>query len=104
MSFDKKKQITDKIFCIVKSIPEGKISTYGLVAKKANIKSPRLVGQILHKNTDPKNIPCHRVVFKNGKVSQNYAFGGGQAQKQRLQSEGIIFKKSGKIDMIRYGL
>lgn len=104
MSLADKKQIRNKIFNIVRSIPKGKISTYGSIAKKANIKSPRLVGQALHTNTNPQLVPCHRVVFRDGKLSKSYAFGGDKAQRMRLLSEGVVFKKSGKVDMVRYRL
>lgn len=65
--------------------------TYGQVAKLAGLKSARTVGQALHKNIDPEKIPCHRVVFKNGSLSKNYAFGGPKKQQEKLESEGIKF-------------
>jgi len=48
-----------------------------------------VVGFAFHKNPDPKNIPCHRVVFKDGSLSQSYAFEGINKQKQRLVDEGV---------------
>jgi len=74
----------DQIYRVVRKIPEGKVATYGEIAllvteKLKNLKTekqitPRLVGMALHKNPDPKNIPCHRVVDRNGKLAENYAF------------------------------
>ncbi len=78
--------IFDKIYNEVKKIPKGKTATYGYIAKKANT-SPRVVGFALHKNPDPENIPCHRVVFKNGDASPSYAFGGKAAQEKKLREE-----------------
>lgn len=80
------------VYLVVKTIPKGKVMTYGQVAKLAGIKNPRLVGKYLHQNPDPKNIPCHRVVNYRGEVAGNYAFGGGQIQKNRLLIEGVKFK------------
>lgn len=77
-----------KIYEEVKKIPKGKTKTYGEIAKKVKT-SPKIVGFALHKNPDPKNIPCHRVVFKDGSLSDNYAFGGKQAQKEKLLKEHI---------------
>lgn len=37
-------------------------------------------------------IPCHGVVFADGSLSKNYAFGGLKKQKEKLEKEGVIFK------------
>ncbi|KPK33003.1 MAG: hypothetical protein AMS24_02595 [Chlamydiae bacterium SM23_39] len=81
--------IFKKIYEEVKKIPKGKTKTYGEIAKKIKT-SPKIVGFALHKNPDPKNIPCHRVVFKDGSLSDNYAFGGKKAQKKKLLKEKIF--------------
>ena len=83
--------IDTKVYMIVAKIPTGYVMTYGSIAKKLNMKSPRLVGKILHKNNDPIKVPCHRVVFSDGKLSINYAYGGYEIQKQKLINEGVIF-------------
>ncbi len=85
--------IKEKVYKQVSKIPAGKVMTYGQIAKILGLKSPRIVGRVLHQNTDPENIPCHRVVFADGSLSHAYAFGGEQAQKARLQEEGVVFNK-----------
>ncbi|OGF99045.1 hypothetical protein A2153_01775 [Candidatus Gottesmanbacteria bacterium RBG_16_38_7b] len=84
-------KIADKVFQIIKKIPRGKVATYKQIADAARIKSPRVVGNILHKNKQPETIPCHRVVRSNGTLAKDYAFGGKQAQKKKLIDEGIKF-------------
>jgi methylated-DNA-protein-cysteine methyltransferase-like protein len=79
-------KVFDRIYEEVKQIPKGKTASYGEIAKKAKT-SPRVVGFALHKNPDPQNIPCHRVVFKDGEASASYAFGGKAAQEKKLQEE-----------------
>lgn len=79
-------KVFEKIYKEVKKIPSGKTSTYGEIAKKVGT-APRVVGFALHKNPDPKNIPCHRVIFKDGSLSKGYAFGGIKAQRAKLKSE-----------------
>jgi O-6-methylguanine DNA methyltransferase len=79
----------EKVYKIVQEIPAGKVLTYGLVAELAGLKSPRLVGKLLHNNPDPTNIPCHRVVNASGRMAKTFAFGGGQEQAKRLEIEGI---------------
>src|SRR3990167_2105767 len=66
------KTLQTNIYRIVSRIPKGKVLTYGLVAKLVGIKNPRLVGSVLHKNINPKKIPCHRVVNARGKVASSY--------------------------------
>lgn len=57
-----------KVYDIVKKIPRGRTLTYREVAERAgNPRAFRAVGNILHKNYDPK-IPCHRVVRSDGKT------------------------------------
>ena len=68
-------------------IPKGQTSSYGEIARKAGT-TPRVVGFALHKNPDPKNIPCHRVIFKDGRLSPGYVFGGEGKQREKLLSEG----------------
>ncbi len=86
-------KIFEKIYQEVKKIPIGHTRTYGEIAKKIKT-TPRVVGFALHRNKDPENIPCHRVVFKDGSLSSGYAFGGKKAQKEKLQKEKIFNSKN----------
>ena len=47
----------------------------------------RVVGYALHNNPDPKNIPCYRVVNREGKVATGFAFGGGKTQRELLEKD-----------------
>lgn len=95
----KKQTSRDLVFAVVQSIPQGKVLTYGAIAKIAQIKSARLVGQILHRNRTPLAIPCHRVVFANGSLAEKYAFGGKKAQQKKLAAEGVIFSPKGFVNL-----
>lgn len=95
------KKSFQKVYLIVKQIPKGKVLTYSMVAKLVGLKSPRLVGSILHKNVDPETIPCHRVVNSQGKVAKSYAFGGAKAQTAKLKKEGVPVV-SGKVDLAKF--
>lgn len=93
----------EKIYLVVKSIPKGKVATYGQVALLAgNPRWARVVGYALHKNPEPGIIPCHRVVNRNGKVSESFAFGGGNVQRELLEKEGLVFNSDGSIDLKKY--
>ena len=95
----------EKIYTVVKNIPKGKVATYGQVAFLAgNPHWARVVGYALHNNPDPSSIPCHRVVNREGKVAAAFVFGGGEVQRQLLESEGIVFNQNGIIDLKKYGI
>lgn len=81
----------EKVYKIVCRIPLGKVATYKQIAKIAGIKNPRLVGLYLHKNLNPKTIPCYRVVKSDGSLTKGYAFGGMKKQKEILEKEGLKF-------------
>lgn len=83
-------KIFERICEIVSKIPHGKVLTYGDIAVELGI-NPRVVGYALHANKNSEQIPCHRVVFKDGSLSKGYAFGGKDIQKKLLVSEGVNF-------------
>ena len=92
--------LNDKVYEIVKNIPRGKVATYGQIALYlGNRNFARAVGNILHNNPDPEHIPCHRVVNAQGRLSQAYAFGGIDAQRCLLESEGVVFKNDLVVDL-----
>jgi len=76
-----------KVFSIVKKIPNGKVLTYKQVAEKAG--SPRAfraVGSLMKTNFDP-SIPCHRVIKSDGSLG-NYNRGGTSQKRKILLAEG----------------
>lgn len=96
--------VFEKIYEVVKSIPKGRVATYGQVALLAgNPRWARVVGYALHNNPSPETIPCHRVVNKEGRVAAAFVFGGGKAQRELLENEGVVFEPDGRIDLKKYG-
>lgn len=93
----------DKIYDLVVKVPKGKVTTYGALSKLVGV-NPRAVGFALHANSDPKNVPCHRVINSKGKISSGYAFGGPGIQKQMLETEGVIFDNKEKVDLKTFGI
>lgn len=89
----------EKIYAIVSSIPKSKVITYKQVSDIIGIKNPRIVGFALHKNKNPKKIPCHRVVHSDGTLAKGYAFGGPLKQKEKLKKEGVSFLNDKKVDL-----
>ena len=90
------------IYDVVKQIPKGSVATYGQIAALAgNKRWARVVGYALHANPDPAHIPCHRVVNREGAVSEAFAFGGGNRQVELLQAEGVEVNDK-KVDLKKY--
>lgn len=97
--------VFQRIYDVVKSIPKGRVATYGKVAMLAgNPRWARVVGYALHVNPQPGIIPCHRVVNREGKTSVAFAFGGEDRQRQLLESEGIVFEPDGRVDLSKYSI
>lgn len=93
---------TKRIYEAVKKIPKGHVATYGQVAKMAgNERMSRAVGNALHKNPNPDQIPCYRVVNSKGELSGEFAFGGLNAQADLLRADGIEVV-NGKVDLNKY--
>lgn len=91
-----------RIYEAVKKIPKGCVATYGQVAELAgDRKMARAVGNALHKNPDPDNIPCFRVVNAKGELSGEFAFGGAGAQAKLLEAEGVEVR-GGRVDLKKY--
>ena len=89
-----------KVYDAVRLIPKGYVCTYGEIAKfLGNPHLSRQVGWALHKNPEPIIVPCHRVVFSDGRLSPAFAFGGENKQYELLKSEGVEFSNDKKVKM-----
>lgn len=96
------KNTYEKIYDVVRRIPRGTVATYGQVAALAgNRRWARVVGYALHVNPNPDEIPCYRVVTKEGNISPAFAFGGGNRQRELLEADGVEFE-DGHVIMEKY--
>lgn len=93
---------TRQIYRLVKQIPPGRVTTYGELAFKAGRpRASRVVGQILaHCTRD--NLPCHRVVKKDGSLSSVFGVMGSRHQRILLENESVTFTQDGKVDMQKH--
>lgn len=93
----------DKIYNYLAMIPKGKVVTYGKIGEMlGNKKLARYVGNVLHENPDGDKYPCYKVVNSEGKLSYAYSFGGIEAQKMRLEADGISVVNY-KVNLEKYG-
>ena len=92
----------EKVYEFLKTIPKGKVVTYGQIAEYlGNKQLARIVGNILHNNPNEYEYPCYKVVDSNGNLSRHFAFGGIEKQKEKLEKEGIIVIGY-KVDLDKY--
>ena len=60
----------EKVYALTKSIPKGKVSTYGQLARLAGNKNgARAVGYYMRVNPNAPSTPCHRVVASDGSLT-----------------------------------
>lgn len=88
-----------EILSVVEEIPEGKVASYGQIAKLiGRDKNARLVGKVLSMAEYYGEYPCHRVVNHAGRPAPFF-----YEQKELLREEGVEFKDNGCVDMKKYG-
>jgi len=98
MEYVRSVRMKDKVYELLLEIPRGYVTTYGILGEKlGNKKLARAIGNILNNNPDGDRYPCYKVVNSLGKLSSNYAFGGIDEQKKRLENDGI-FVSNYKVD------
>ncbi|MFR5856935.1 MAG: MGMT family protein [Bacilli bacterium] len=92
----------EKVYNYLMTIPKGKVVTYKQIAEYlGNARLARVVGNILHNNPNELKYPCYKVVNSKGKLASNYAFGGIQKQKEKLESENIEVINN-RVDLKKY--
>jgi methylated-DNA-protein-cysteine methyltransferase-like protein len=92
-----------EIWEIVRQIPKGKVATYGEIAGLSGLPGQaRQVGYALHALPPNSNIPWHRVVNFQGKISLPKTSGQYVRQKLLLEREGVVFKRD-KVDLKKFG-
>lgn len=87
-----KKDFYQRIFEITRLIPEGRVTSYGAIAKALGAaRSSRLVGWALNGSSKQPGspIPAHRVVNRNGVLTGKHHFNPPEAMQQRLEAEGV---------------
>ena len=90
------------VYEYLRVIPKGKVVTYGQIAEFLGNKNlARIVGNILHENSDGAKYPCYKVVNAKGNLAENYAFGGVDCQRMCLEADGVIVNNN-KVDLNVY--
>lgn len=90
---------TERVMEIIKSIPAGKVMTYGQIAKVAGSpRGARQVVRILHSMSGNHKLPWHRVINAKGEIAisdEESAY----TQRNMLEAEGACFRSNGLVDL-----
>lgn len=92
--------LPERVYQLVAQIPKGKVATYGQLALLAGSpRASRIVGAAMYRA--PAGLPCHRVLYRDGTLCCDEAFGGKEIQRQLLEAEGVDFLPDGRVDLKR---
>jgi methylated-DNA-protein-cysteine methyltransferase-like protein len=95
-------EFTSKLLEIIKTIPNGKVTTYGRLAVMAgNPRGARQVAWVLKAYSKKYDLPWHRIINSKGMISLEKGH-GFELQKSLLEGEGICVNKNGSIDLDTY--
>ena len=102
MKYNIEKGFHERVVKFIKSIPRGKIATYGQIADYAgNPRAAREVAYILHSSSEKEDLPWQRVINSKGRISLRPGH-GYELQKRLLEDEGVIFDEEGRIDFNKF--
>lgn len=91
-----------RIYRIVSSIPSGRVAAYGEIARLAG-STPRTVGYAMASVPDGSDVPWHRVINRQGRISVRADGQPSIEQRRRLEDEGVAFDARGRVSFDRYG-
>lgn len=94
-------EFTQALYDAVSKIPRGKVSTYGQLAFLiGHPRASRIVGAAMARVPESLSLPCHRVIYGDGRLCCHQAFGG--IQRRLLEQEGVTFLEDGRVDLKKH--
>lgn len=89
-----------RVFAIVGRIPKGRVTTYGDIARAAGSpRGARMVGWAIRNPPEHLDLPCHRVVNRDGFLSGGWHFGHPDIMRDRLLAERVPFRGEYTVDL-----
>lgn len=97
------RKLLERIWKAVAEIPYGQVASYGGIARRAGLpRRARLVGRALRLAPDSLELPWHRVLNAQGRISLPAGSKAHRTQRRLLEAEGIVFRR-GRVDLARSG-
>lgn len=88
----------EEVYAAVRRIPRGRVATYGQIARMiGSPRAARIVGYAL--GAAPSDVPCHRVVNRQGGLSAAFSPSGRETHRLLLEMEGVAFREGGTVDL-----
>ncbi|WP_374543196.1 MGMT family protein [Flavobacterium sp.] len=98
-----KNDFFERVYQIVRQIPEGRVTSYGAIAKAIGAaRSARMVGYAMNASHDLEDVPAHRVVNRNGVLTGKHHFDGSNLMQQLLENEGIKVVNNQIVDFKKH--
>ena len=92
----------ERVYDLVAKIPHGRVTTYGRIARALGAtRSARMVGWALHATPPERQLPCQRVVNRNGELTGGWHWGHPDVMKALLVDEGVPFLDEYRVDLAR---
>ncbi|MEM6327884.1 MAG: MGMT family protein [Bacteroidota bacterium] len=91
-----------RVYAVVSRIPPGRVTTYGRIARYLGVpRASRAVGYALKAaaGLDPLEVPCHRVVNREGRLTGRLHFSTPTAMEERLRAEEVAFEAEDRVDL-----
>lgn len=93
----------EDVYDVVRSIPKGKVSTYGMISNFLTLGSARMVGWALNQLKGKESeIPAHRVVNSKGELSGTLHFGNDPGMAKLLIEEGVEVLNNKVVDFQKH--
>jgi methylated-DNA-protein-cysteine methyltransferase-like protein len=93
----------ERIRDAVREIPFGAIASYGQVAEVVGGCTPRMVGYAMASLQPGTEVPWHRVINSQGRISARANGDGECRQQELLEAEGVQFDASGRTSFEEFG-
>jgi len=89
----------DLVYKLLKQVPKGKVTSYRGLAKAAgNPRAARAVGGMMRRNPYAPSVPCHRVVYNDGRLGGFNGLSGIKDKIKILSKEGVSVKDGRIVD------
>lgn len=93
-----------RVYRLVSMIPKGKVASYGQIAwMLGNPRGARTVGWALHGLPEGTDVPWHRVINSQGRISTSCLQHDANLQRELLEAEGVVFDERDRVNWRVYG-
>jgi methylated-DNA-protein-cysteine methyltransferase-like protein len=94
----------EQVYQLMRQVPPGKVTSYGAIARMlGHPHAARTVGWALHSLPEGSDVPWHRVINSQGRISTGGREYAANLQRALLEAEGVEFNEDGIVDWERFG-